>query len=157
MFWLRKCDFRGLFHTERSLLRLNKAFRFFNFLQRRKGERLSWFAFSSWCGTFDRSWLHHWQIDTDGYWISPCWTGFVGLVKSIFATLNQCTCLGYNCSFNELVQPAQVANFPATWVIDLISIDPIRILIGGEGSFQCNNSLVLISQLLISGRAAKRD
>ena len=95
MFWLRKCDFRGFFHTERSLLRLNKAFRFFNFLQRRKGERLSWFAFSSWCGTFDRSWLHHWQIDTDGYWISPCWTGFVGLVKSIFATLNQCTCLGY--------------------------------------------------------------
>ena len=41
MFLLNKCDFSPLFQAERSLLQHNKAFRFFNFLQGRKGERLN--------------------------------------------------------------------------------------------------------------------
>ena len=41
MFLISKCDFSPLFQAERSLLRHNKAFRFFNFLQGRKGERLN--------------------------------------------------------------------------------------------------------------------
>ena len=41
MFLLSKCDFSPLFQAERSLLRHNEAFRFFNFLQGRKGERLN--------------------------------------------------------------------------------------------------------------------
>ena len=83
---------------------------FFNFLQKRKGERLSWFAFSSRRGTF-------------GFWFSPCWAGFVWHVKSMFAAPNRFTCRGCICSFNELVKLAQVTNVPATWVTD-----PIRML-----------------------------
>ena len=49
----------------------------------------------------------------------------VSRVQCIFATLNQCSCRGCNCSFNKLVQLAQVANSLATWVTD-----PIRILHG---------------------------
>ena len=41
MFLISKCDFSPLFQVERSLLPHNKAFRFFNFLQGRKGERLN--------------------------------------------------------------------------------------------------------------------
>ena len=41
MFLISKCDFSPLFQAERSLLQHNKAFRFFNFLQGRKGERLN--------------------------------------------------------------------------------------------------------------------
>ena len=41
MFWLSKCDFSPSFQAERSLLRQNKAFRFFNFLHGKKGERLN--------------------------------------------------------------------------------------------------------------------
>ena len=41
MFLISKCDFSPLFQAERSLLRHNKAFRFFNFLQGRKGERFN--------------------------------------------------------------------------------------------------------------------
>ena len=40
--------------SEGSLLRLNKALRFYNFLQRREGERLSRSASSCRRGTFDR-------------------------------------------------------------------------------------------------------
>ena len=101
----------------------SKAFRFFNFLQKRKWERLSWFAFSSRRGTFDRGWLSCPRIDTDGFWFSPCWSGFVGRVKSMFAALNRGSCRGCNRSFDELVKLAQVMNFPVTWVTD-----PIRIL-----------------------------
>ena len=104
-------------------IRLNKAFRFYNFLQKRKGERLSWFSFSSRRGTFNRGWLCCPRIDTGGFWFSPCWAGFVRRVKSMFAALNRGSCCGCICSFNELVKLAQVTNFPATWVTD-----PIRIL-----------------------------
>ena len=41
LFLLSKCDFSPLFQAERSSLRHNKAFSFFNFLQGRKGERLN--------------------------------------------------------------------------------------------------------------------
>ena len=104
-------------------IRLNKPFRFFNLLQKRKGERLSWFAFSSRRGTFDRGWLCCPRIDTEGFWFSPCWAGFVRRVKSMFAALNRSTCRGCICSFNELVKLSQVTNFPATWVTE-----PVRIL-----------------------------
>ena len=92
----------------------SKAFRFFNFLQKRKWERLSWFAFSSRRGTFDRGWLSCSRIDTDGFWFSPCWSGFVQRVMSILAALNRGTCRGCNYSFDELVKLAQVMNVPAT-------------------------------------------
>ena len=85
----------------------SKAFRFFNFLQKRKWERLSWFAFSSRRGTFDRGWLSCSVIDTDGFWFSPCWSGFVRRVKSMLAALKRGTCRGCNCSFDELVKLAQ--------------------------------------------------
>ena len=104
-------------------IKLNRAFRFFIFFQKRKGERLSWFAFSSRRGTFDRGCLCRPRIDTDRFWFSPCWAGFVRRVMSMFAALNRGTCRGCNCSFSELVKLAQVTNFPATWVTD-----PIRIL-----------------------------
>ena len=103
-------------------IRLNKAFRFFNFLQKRKGERLSWFAFSSRRGSFDRGWLCCPQIGTDEFWFSPCWAGFVRRGKSMFAALNRGTCRGCICSFNEMVKLAQNTNFPATWVTDRIRI-----------------------------------
>ena len=102
-------------------IRLNKAFRFFNFLQKRRGERLSWF--SSQRGTFDRGWLSCPRINMDGFWFSPCWACFVRHVKSMFGALNWATCRGCNCSFNELVKLAQVMNVAATWVTE-----PIRIL-----------------------------
>ena len=105
-------------------IRLNKAFRFLIFSKREK-ERdfLDLPLVSSRCGTFDRGWLCCSRIDTDGFWFSPCWAGFVRRVKSMFAGLNRGTCRGCNCSFNELVRLAQVTNFPATWVTD-----PIRML-----------------------------
>ena len=96
---------------------------FLNFIQKRKWERLSWFSFSSRRGTFDRGWLSCPRIDTDGFWFSPCWSGFVRRVKSMLAALNRGTCRGCNCSFDELVKLAQVMNVPAAWVTD-----PIRIL-----------------------------
>ena len=104
-------------------IRLNKTFRLFNFLQKRKGERLSWFAFSSRRGTFDRGWLSCPRIETDGFWFFPCWTGFVRRFKSVFDVLNRGTCRGCICSFNELVKLAQITNCSATWVTD-----PIRTL-----------------------------
>ena len=70
-------------------IRLNKAFRFFNFLQQREGERLSWFAFSSRRGTTDREWLCCPRIDRDEFWFSSCWAGFVRRGKSMFAVLKR--------------------------------------------------------------------
>ena len=47
------------------------------------------------------------------------------------------TCRGCNCSFNELVQLAQVMIFPATWVTDLIRI-PHGILNYWQSNFFTN-------------------
>ena len=103
-------------------IRLNKAFRFFNFLQKRKGERLSWFAFSSRRGTFDRGWLCSPRIDTADFDFLHAVLALSDVSRVCLLLLTTVVAVDVFAVLMNWLKLAQVTNFRATWVTD-----PIRI------------------------------